>query len=752
MRRGCSHLFPLIPILLLFPALSYGQAWSGILAPSRAIDWSMAGLPTTFPDGETTPNPWTPPSRTLCTTVNATGTAADVTNINSAVAGCGNGTYVQLHGNFAITNWLRIGGSNTNGHNNVTIRGDGPMTTKLTMASSGYGISTGAASTGVGSGRLTSASSNYTRGQTTFALQGVTGDTGSLAANNFAYLYQADNATDPLAPYHCQTTACATNGVGGNNSEVQPVRIVSAANNGGGNWTVTVSPGLYMQDWSFARGATLTWDTASYDTVGMGIEDLTIQLFDSSGIIELGNGYASWMKGVRVLDYNNSSMLTVTNCSHCLVANNYFFAESTANLSNSSYSCIFKDENSGDTLLLNNIGQQGLFADDGGHHQGFVMAYNYGRDELQHYYQATAFEHTPGSMFVLREGNQFGRINDDDTNNTHNLNTDFRNNLNCGDYPFDTGTIGGGLQYDAFSRFENAIGNAIGFGMPSKCPSYQGTADDGYVFNLNGGPPAGFDGTGLTEASLLRWGNVSTVYQASDTPPNSGIRFVSSEVPTNLSTWPNSAPYQNSVPANHNLPCSFFLQGYSSTTCTPKYSGGTGLSWWKVCDTWGTFPTSCAHYTIPPFPPSGPDILVANGAPADHANDIPAAVAWKNLPIDASFQGTYTVTGSSWSNGTETLTVSWGSGRPAITDNTHLMGGFQLTGVSVGCNPSGGELLMTGSSLTSLSYALPSNPNTTCTGTVKWPDVRQFDERVYENDNGGDSSVLPPSGLTAIVQ
>ena len=41
-------------------------SWSSILSPSRAINWGNAGLPATFPDGETTPNPWTPPTRTQC--------------------------------------------------------------------------------------------------------------------------------------------------------------------------------------------------------------------------------------------------------------------------------------------------------------------------------------------------------------------------------------------------------------------------------------------------------------------------------------------------------------------------------------------------------------------------------------------------------------------------------------------------------------------------------------------------------------
>jgi hypothetical protein len=518
---------------------------------------------------------------------------------------------------------------------------------------------------------------------------------------------------------------------------------------------VTVSPGLYLSDWTFSQGATLAWDNQlSYTAIGIGIEDMTIRPFDSGNAVSIGNGgYASWMKGVREINFNNSPIFIISDCSHCLAANNYWFANDPSSLV-SGLSLVAQDTAGGDSLFLNNIAEKGLFMDDGGNHQGLVVAYNYSRDSSGggDGYQATLFEHAPGSNLMLRESNQFGRINDDDTHGTHNLETDFRNNLNCADAPYDLGIIGGGIQYGSFARFANAVGNAMGFGASSKCPTYQGTATDGYVWNLNGGPTS--DTSGLTTASLLRWGNVSTVQQASDTPANSGIRFVSSEVPTSLATWPNAVPYQNNVPANNNLPCSFFLRGFSSTTCTPKYSGGTGVSWWKVCTSWNTFPASCASFTIPPFPANGPDVLAASGAPANYANDIPAAVAWKNLPIDTTLQSSFTVTSSSWSSGTETLTVAM----PVLFP----IGGFQLTGAPGACSPTSGvsytgrpdgEIIITGSSSTTVKYALASNPGVSCTGTVKWPDVRQFDEKVYMNDPALLAPApAPPTGLTVSVQ
>jgi hypothetical protein len=97
------------------------------------------------------------------------------------------------------------------------------------------------------------------------------------------------------------------------------------------------------------------------------------------------------------------------------------------------------------------------------------------------------------------------------------------------------------------------------------------------------------------------------------------------------------------------------------------------------------------------------------------------------------------------------------------------MGPFQLAGVSSACMAgatvgASNELLMTGSNASTVSYALPSNPGTGCTGTMKFPDVRQFDERVYQSDSGtpisgglpagggGTGGIAPPAGLVASVR
>src|SRR5437870_68737 len=131
-----SHLFPLISILVLFSTLSHGQAWSGILAPSRAIDWSVAGLPATIPSAggnETTPNPWTPPTRTQCGSTIAAGASA--ATINAAISACAPNHYVLLGPGI-----FPLGGKINLYTNNVTLRGSGASSTKLTGGGVNIGI------------------------------------------------------------------------------------------------------------------------------------------------------------------------------------------------------------------------------------------------------------------------------------------------------------------------------------------------------------------------------------------------------------------------------------------------------------------------------------------------------------------------------------------------------------------------------------------------------------------------------------
>lgn len=751
-----SGLSKLIAFLLLLPSLALAQGWSGVLATSRAINWgTLAGLPSTFPDGETTTNAWTPPTRTQCgaTLTPIGGGSDDEPQITAALASCsGTGKYVLLGpGTFTIQNIVQ-----QYSVNNVSLRGSGPMSTFLNFTVSGSFIYMGGPSGSTGTGTF---SSSYAAGTTVVTVTLASGS--NPAANTIAFVQQCDTGSGSSFPTCATTPAdngslfiCGQNSIcdedGGTgapyNHEQQAVFITNVVNNGGGSWTLTLNHGLYLPNWSTSLGASIIWQEPSTQGIGLGLEDMTLEssITNTSvyGLARASDCYACWMKGIRFLGEGTGGhgYAYIFNSESVLYFNNYG-VPAVYQLSASNDIIGLTASNVSDFLVLNNIGTLGEGAEYLGGNSGIVTAYNFNRDAWTTGTAATwAFDHFPFSSFDLWEGNIGSANTEDNIWGTHGLNTYFRDVMWCYDQPFTATALSNySLELNNFQRFDNIIGNAQG-GTSGTCGTYQGSSGSGNVYLVS-------TGDSLAASTLMRWANVSTVTQATDTPSNSGIRCVSSEVPSSLAS-PNT-PWENPVPTtitpcggSATLPASFFM---NSMTAHP--SGGTGLSWYKVCTSWATFPTSCSGTTTPPLPVAGPDV---SSGPylGGYGTDNPASIAWMHLPIDTTLQNSYAITASSWSGGIETLTVS------SLPGTKYMLGPFQFSGVSASCIPSTfaslsnnpqNEALMTGSSSTTVQYALTANPGSNaCTGTMKFPDVRQFDERVYENDPTG-GTATPPS-------
>ena len=120
MRLGYSHLPPVILVLLLSSILSYGQAWSGILAPARATDWTQAGIPGGIPSAS-----WANCTTSACSTLfGGTVTGA---SISAALASAPNNTVVRIpSGSYTISTAAYAN------RGNVVLRGAGPTQTTLT--------------------------------------------------------------------------------------------------------------------------------------------------------------------------------------------------------------------------------------------------------------------------------------------------------------------------------------------------------------------------------------------------------------------------------------------------------------------------------------------------------------------------------------------------------------------------------------------------------------------------------------------
>ncbi len=738
----------------LFVTGANAQNWSGVISSSRAINWANAGLPATLPDGETSANPWTPPARTtLCSTLTTSSFSGmslsnyvTPTALNSALSSCTGGEAVYL----SAGQYYFSGGITMGAQNNVTLRLDPGATINF---NNGAGVSWENPSGGTTVNNA-AWSAGYSAGTTSIALSSIAG---LVAGKSIIAAYQCNDGTSGIP--NC-TSGSPTNGGGvyvcgfngsacsteGGPPQAQNQLFLVTGWTGSGPYTVTVSPAVYMANWSSSATPFASGYTTSY---GDGLEGGTINEGTAGGTVYLAYTYGSWIMGTRIIGGTNNQT-EFSNAKNCLMMSDYFYG---AVLLNGNLPEPVLLNTDGDNLIMNNIFQIGSGPYVEGGSSGDVIAFNYMRDGFSNsgnetYLGNVAVGHAPGGSFFLYEGNELGSIQDDEIHGSHNLDTFFRNLVSANDPPYTKSSEIVAIMMAGYSRFENVVGNVLGSGTTTSYQSTPSSVQGAVIYSIGTWFGGSISDT-MALQSAFRWGNWDAVTGAvrwcgnSSSPGWSTTCSSTSEVPTSLSGA--AASFNNPVPNSTTLPASFFMPA------TAHPSGGTGLNWWKVCTAWTAFPTNCSASRTQPYPPIGPDVtggttVIGGYNYSGYAYDIPAAVAWQNLPIDTTYQSSYSITGSSWSGGVETLTIS------GLPGSKPPVGEFQVIGVA-GCN---GTFQPTTSTGTTVSYALTSNPGSCTGGSFLFPDIRQFSSAVYENDSaatsGGGSAPPPPTNLQVVTQ
>ncbi len=611
MTRNIRFFFPLF--LLCLCTYSSAQNWSGVLAPTRAIDWSQAGAGAI------------PPRSTNCTTLNPGVTAAQ---INSAITSCGSGQTVFLNaGTYNLS-----GGIVLINKSNVTLRGAGADKTLLVFSAGGTGglVYVGNADTDYSDGpsNVATWTSGYAAGATSITLGSLSlGSIGNLHVGSLLILDQLDDASDTGNIYVCQSSGsngtCSQEGSSHNGraGRSQNQQVIVTSISGSGPWTIGITPGLYAPNWRSSQtpGA---WFSSALPVTGIGFEDFSVDARAvsnvNSGIFYFQNVAYSWIKGVRSVNSTGGSALHkhvwLYQSSHVTVRDSYFYGAGGASESygvDSAYS-------SSDNLIENNVFQHIATATIREGDAGSVFGYNYAVDNFYtagggDWQQGDAYSHAMGDH-GLWEGNIGSELELDDIHGTSFMYTAFRN--------YWTGLDTGGnksaqtvpVQIYAGSRYVNLVGNVLG--KPGYHSVYQTAAasatDCGSMANGNVSiydigyssemgtrfAPLGTCGSGLganflinddtvAVSSLMRWGNYDTV--------NATSRFSSAEVPTGIS------PYGNPLPASQTLPSSFYLNGKPG--------------WWG---------------SSVPWPAIGPDVTGGTG-PGGHAYLTPAAACYLNV-------------------------------------------------------------------------------------------------------------------------
>jgi len=579
--RRVLLLCSLLVLCLSTPA--HAQLWSGILDPSRAVDWSQAGIPGGIPT-----------RTTICATLNPGATPAQ---INSAIASCPAGQVVFLTaGTYNIS-----GGITFNGQSNVTLRGAGPDKTFLVFSGSNGCGGLGADicvinPTGYGPGGFLPAgnTANWTAGYAKGTTQITLGNVAGLSAGSIIVLDQLDDTSDNGGVFVCQTNpGCATENPGGQGrsgrGQMQFVRVTAIVGN-----VLTITPGLYMPNWrsSQSPGAWWTGPQAESD----GVEDLSMDHTNTTGNsgVYFFNAHNGWLKNVRSMNAKRNHVWLYQSA-HIQVQDNYFYG--TQNAASQSYA--IESYGSADNLVQNNIFQHVTAPMVIDNTEGTVFAYNYSTDD---YYNVSGWMipsiviHAGGVGMILFEGNDGSGLEADAIHGTSDFVTGFRN-VWLGWEPGKTQQTVPVHLY-AFHRYFNLLGNVLGrtgthTQYEDAAPS--GTNGDASIYTLGwSGNESTFTGVPddtLVKTTLMRWGNYDVVTGTS--------RFVVSEVPSVLSQ------FANPVPPNNILPASLYLSAKPS---------------WFGSGTW---------------PPIGPDVTGGQD-PTGHAYNIPSKLCYNNTAKDAN--------------------------------------------------------------------------------------------------------------------
>jgi len=598
MRRTLLILLSITLIAVMIPTAAHGQQWSGVLAPSRGIDWSNAGVSGGIP------------TRTaICATLNPGASAAQ---INSAISSCPANQVVLLNAGTYNIAGIDFGG----GKANVTLRGAGADKTMLVFSNN---VSCNGAFSDVcmhssdtnwkgGPSNLVNWTTGYGKGTTSITLASVP----NLKVGFPIILDELDDASDTGNLYVCSSTSssppCSLEGNDGNaqrsgRDQLQIVTVTGCggvttvgASCSGSNVVVTISPGLYMPNWNASKSPQAWWATSP--SIGVGIEDVSLDHTGTSGAgIEFFNCLNCWAKGVR--DINTArAHAQMQYAAHITVRDSYFFL--TQNSVSQSYGV--ECYTASDALVENNIFQAVASPEMmNGACSGEVAGYNF---SVNNYYTgssgyslAATNSHSGGLDNVLYEGNVANQIYGDVFHGSHSFNTAFRNYwegtqpacwISGSTYASSTfGACNNNLTpvvLSSYTRFYNFIGNVLGkTGVQN---SYSA------IFDLGGGDSEGsvtVQSDPLVATTLMRWGNYDTV--------NAAVRFVSSEVPSGL------ALYANPVPASQALPPSFYLSSIPT--------------WWP---------------SGKPWPAIGPDVTGGNIAGyAGHVYTIPAEDCYSNV-------------------------------------------------------------------------------------------------------------------------
>lgn len=569
-----------------FSAQAASAAWAGIIDPSRAnLDWSTAGIPEGIPNRTTN-----------CATIAAyNGTAA---TINSAIASCPANQVVLLGaGTFNLTTGIDFAN-----HSNVTLRGAGANQTFLVMTGHAgcQGTPTSSICVEDGSGNWPGGpqhTANWTAGYAKGTNVITLSSTANIVANQTVLILDQNNDTsDSGFIYVCETvgTCSQETPAGGERSGKAQEQLVLVTAVNGNN--VTISPGLYMPNWSSTKSPGAWWSTQPVTMDG--VENLSVDNNNNGGNsgVAFVNAYKCWMKGVRSMNAARNQVWIYAS-SRIVVRDSYLY--NSKNHASQSYG--IEPFMGSDWLAENNIFQLVTTPMQlNGAGSGGVIGYNF--TIANEYTNTTGWLiaglswHAAGVDDILMEGNEVNAMVADNIHGTHSFTTIFRNQsigngttVDCNGVACNSQTNAGQIYFG--SRIFNFVGNVLGqqgyhTNYEDACPSGTNSQHSIWVLGYFGNGGSGNCDANV-KSTMMRWANFDYVHNSA--------QFNNAEVPA------GSTQFSNAIPATHTLPPSFYLPAKPS--------------WW------GTMP----------YPAVGPDVTGGTVDPSGMVYSNPARNCYFNV-------------------------------------------------------------------------------------------------------------------------
>jgi hypothetical protein len=574
-------------VVAMLPVSLRAQVWSSILSPSRAIDWTQAGIPGGIPN-----------RTAVCSTLNASsfgnGSSDASGAIQSAMNSCGTNGVVSLSaGKFRLGSCLTV-------PSGVVLRGQGANQTVLDVHCSGsYAISLGS-----GGQPDNSQDVSVTGGATQGSKSITVSNAGAMSVGSYLEITEQNDSS--FMSINGSEGSCGwCDEYGGSRVAGQIVEITSINGN-----TIGISPALYL---TYNLSPTVTPFKASAKYAG--VENLQMYANNSGAGSTFGFEVCMycWIKGIEN-NYADGDHVDTDWSYRGEIVDSYFSNAYIHAPGNYDSDIDLRHKTSG-FLVQNNILERlhvSIMLEWGS--SGNVIAYNFAFGNFDGAGAGLLFPgintHGAHPMFNLLEGNSDVHIHMDSIWGSHSHNTLFRNwvkgttkigcspadgsrgTVDCsgghwttqGDRPIDIDFLGSNYNYigDVVGSAElTATGMAgvrmvVGACGPSPCGAgtrqYEGTY---YLYSLGYGEAvdSGSDGT------------------ESAKPFSTGLFHGEFDIVSNVVNWASSLPQV--------LPSSLYLSG------KPAWFGN-------------------AHW-----PPIGPDVTGGPG-PGGHAYLIPAEACYKN--------------------------------------------------------------------------------------------------------------------------